>query len=299
VSTVSSPAAARKPPSDARAAILLAGPALLLLLALVYVPAALSFGASLFEIPLGDGAWTFVGTGNYEAVLGDADVQRAFVNTLLYAALMIVPSVAIGLGLALLVESLSRGKALLSAVLFLPLTANLVAMSAVFSWIFAYNGGFANQLLALVGVAPVNYLGDTTSALPTVAAVNVWRVASFTMVLFLAGLTTIPRTIHESAAMDGVRGWAKLRRVTLPLLRPTLVLATVVATIQAVQLFDTVLVMTGGGPLGSTETILTVIYRIGFQSFELGPAMALSLLLLLVLLALGVARRRTILGGHA
>jgi multiple sugar transport system permease protein len=169
----------------------------------------------------------------------------------------------------------------------------------VFHWIFALRGGFANEVLGLVGVKPVNFLGDGRFALPTVAAVGVWRAASFCMVLFLAGLTSIPEVIHETAATDGLSGWRKLRLVILPMLRPTIVLATVMTTLQAVQVFESVRVMTDGGPLGQTETILTVTWRVGFEFFELGKSSALSFLLLLFLLAVGISRRRSVMqGGH-
>lgn len=280
---------------DGRVAALLIAPAVGCLLLWTYLPGVLSAVASFFQIPLAADDWQFVGFGNYTAVASDADVQQAAWNTVWYAVLTIVPSLALGLGAALLVNSVARGSALLSAILFLPLTANLVAMAVVFQWLFAFNGGFANQMIAMVGIAPVNYLGDETTALPTVASVGVWRATSFCMVLFLAGLTTIPASMHEAAAMDGLRGWAKLRLVTIPLLRPIIVLATVVATLQAVQTFDTVRVMTDGGPLGSTESILTITWRIGFGYFQLGAASALSVLLLVILLGLGLLRRRAIL----
>ncbi|MCP9276561.1 carbohydrate ABC transporter permease [Mycolicibacterium arenosum] len=280
-----------------RAALVLIAPAVVLTLLVEYVPTALSLFASFFQIPLSGDEWTFVGLGNFQAIVVDSDVQQAVWNTFLYCAITILPSLVLGLGGALLINSLSRGRGWVSAVLFLPLTANLVAMAVVFEWIFALNGGFANAALGLVGVSPVNFLGDATTALPTVASVGVWRSASFCMVLFLAGLTTIPAAIHEAAAMDGVRGWAKLRDVTLPMLRTTTVVAVVLTTVQTVQTFETVQVMTDGGPLGETESVLSLTWRIGFGYFQLGAASALSFLLLLFLLALGLYRRRAILRG--
>jgi multiple sugar transport system permease protein len=282
---------------DARAAIAMIAPAVTVLLLFTYLPALLSFVASLFDVPLSGQGWSFVGLDNYEDVLGDPDVRQAVRNTVLYAVLTIVPSLAVGLGLALLVTRLGRTSTLVSTILFLPLTANLVAMAVVFRWIFALRGGFANELLSFVGVEPVNFLADERAALPTVAAVGVWRAASFSMVLFMAGLTSIPTAVHEAAAVDGLRGIRKLRLVILPMLRPTIVLATVLTTLQAVQVFDSVLVMTDGGPQGATETILTITWRIGFGYFELGRSSALSFLLLVFLLALGYGRRRALLRG--
>lgn len=287
-------AASRSRRSQSRSAALMVAPALFLLFLFTYLPAILSAGASLFDVPLSGSGWTLVGADNYADAIGDSDTRQAVRNTLVYSVLTIVPSLVIGFGLALLASGVARRHTALSTVLFLPLTANLVAMAVVFRFVFAFRGGLANELGGFVGLEPINFLGDSTYAMPTVAAVGVWRSASFTMVLFLGGLTSIPSSVHEAAAMDGVRGLAKVRNVILPMLRPTIILATVLAVLQAVQVFDTIEVMTGGGPLGATETILTFTWRVGFERFDLGRASALSFLLLVVLLAIGWARKRSV-----
>lgn len=269
-------------------------PALALMAAFTYLPAALSFVASLFDVPLAGGAWKFVGIGNYRDNFADPDMWQALRNTLLYSVVTIVPSLVVGFGLALLCSGSGRRSTFLSTLLFLPLTANLVAMAVVFRWIFAFRGGLANELVGIVGIGPVNFLGKGSTALPSVALVGIWRSASFCMVLFLAGLTAIPSSVHEAAAMDGVRGVVKVRKVVLPMLRPAIVLATVMAVLQSIQAFDTIRVMTGGGPLGATETLLTYTWRIGFEEFDLGRSSALSFLLLVVLLAIGWARKKSV-----
>ncbi|MBF4607605.1 sugar ABC transporter permease [Curtobacterium sp. VKM Ac-1393] len=263
----------------------------------VIVPALLSFVASFFSVPLAGGAWRFVGLDNYLRIATDTTVQRAIVNTVAYAAMTIVPSLVIGLVLALLAESVSRGRPFVRTALFLPMTANLVAMAVVFRWVFAYQGGFVNQVLGVVGVEPVNWLGDTHTSLVTVALVGVWRSASFSMMIFIAGFATIPGSVQEAARAEGIRGFRKLRHITLPMMRPTVVFATVLAILGSVQVFDTINVMTQGGPLYSTETILTETYKLGFQYFDLGSASALSFLLLVVLVAIGLVQRRVLAGG--
>ncbi|GGH45641.1 carbohydrate ABC transporter permease [Microbacterium album] len=263
----------------------------------VLVPALLSFVGSFFRIPIAGGPWTFVGLANYQRVLTDPIVLQAIGNTLVYSALTIVPSLALGLALALLANRAGRARPLVRTLLFLPMTANLVAMAVVFRWIFNAQDGFANQLLAVLGLAPVNWLGDPSTSLLTVALVGVWRTASLTMMIFFAGLATIPVAIDEAARAEGIRGWAKLTRVTLPIMRPTVVFATVLSVLASVQVFDTVNVMTQGGPQGSSETILTMIWKLGFSYFDLGAASALSLLLLLALITVGILQRRTLTGG--
>ncbi|MGW1680967.1 carbohydrate ABC transporter permease [Saccharopolyspora sp. NPDC002376] len=283
---------------DGRTAAALTTPALVLIGLFVLLPGGLALVGSLFEISLESGVvWTWVGWENFADIITDPDVLQALQNTVVYCGLTIVPSLVIGLALALLNESLTRGRTLVRTLLFLPFTANLVAMAVVFRWIFALRGGFANQILAVLGIAPINYLGDDRYAMLTVAAVGVWRGAALTMVLFLSGLTSIPTAVHEAAAADGVTGWTKLRLVTLPLLKPIMLFATVMTVLHAVQVFDTINVMTEGGPLGATETALTMTWRLGFTYFELGKAAALSVLLLVVLVTVGVLGRRTLVGG--
>ncbi|MEV7908132.1 carbohydrate ABC transporter permease, partial [Streptomyces anulatus] len=197
VEAVAPPARLRA--GQGRIAAVLLAPAMLLIALFVILPGLLAFAAGLFRIDLTNGVeWTWAGTENFTAVLADPAVRRSLVNTLVYCALTIVPSLVIGLGLALLAGSFTRGRKLLQTLLFLPFTANLVAMAVVFRYIFDLRGGFANQLLAVVGIGPVNFLGDTRYALPTVAAVGIWRGAALAMIMFLAGLTAVPTAVHEA-----------------------------------------------------------------------------------------------------
>lgn len=264
----------------------------------VIVPAFLSLVASFFSVPLTGGAWTFVGLQNYERVLTDFAVLQSIGNTLIYALITIVPSLAIGLCLALLANSVVKGRAFVRTALFLPMTANLVAMAVVFRWMFAFQGGFVNQMLGFAGFGAVNWLGDTNTSLVTLALVGVWRSASFSMMIFFAGLATVPGTIHEATRAEGIRGWTKLTRITLPIMKPTVVFASVVAVLGSVQVFDTINVMTQGGPQGSSETILTMTWKLGFGYFDLGAASALSFLLLSALVGIGLIQRRVLAGGH-
>lgn len=279
------------------APVLMLAPAMIGIGLFVLLPAVLSLVASFFSVPLAGGSWQWVGLTNFERVLTDPAVLRSIGNTVVYSLLTIVPSLVIGLGLALLAESFSRGRALVRTVLFLPMTANLVAMAVVFRWVFAYQGGFVNQMLGLVGIPAVNWLGDTRTSLITVALVGVWRGASFAMMIFFSGLATVPTTINEATRAEGIRGFTKLWRITLPVMKPTVVFAIVVTVLGSVQVFDTINVMTQGGPQGSSETILTMTWRLGFSYFDLGAASALSLLLLVALIGVGVLQRRALSGG--
>lgn len=286
------PARTPRRSDDARAARWFIAPAMVLAGLFVFLPALVAFVASFFTVPLSTSQpIVWAGFDNFITLFTSAEVHNALWNTLLYCVMTIIPTIVLGFVLALLVDALPGRQSVISTLLFLPLTANLVAMSVVFRWIYSPDGGFIASLLAVVGLGPIHFLDDPQLALPAVAAVGVWRSASFAMVLFMAGLTTIPRSIHEAAAMDGLRGFSKTVRITVPMLKPTFVLVTVIAIIQSVQVFDTVNVMTQGGPQGSTETILPLIWKLGFSYFKLGEASALTLVFLLALVALGVLQR--------
>jgi multiple sugar transport system permease protein len=286
----------RRARSDRAVPVLMMLPAGVAVTLFVLIPAVLSLVASFFRVPLTGEAWTFVGLDNFTRIGQDPAVTQATRNTLVYSALTIVPSLVVGLALALLTDAAGRARPWVRTLLFLPMTANLVAISVVYSWIFSYPGGFVNQLLATVGAAPVNWLGEPGTALPVVALVGVWRTASLTMLIFVAGLAAVPVTIDEAARAEGIGGLPKLVLITLPMIRPTAVFATVVAVLNSVQVFDTISVMTQGGPLGATETVLTMTWRIGFAYFDLGAASALAFMLLVVLIGVGALQRRTLSG---
>lgn len=274
-------------------------PAVILAVVFVYLPAIVALVASFFNVPLNKSdPISWVGFGNFSTLFSSGAVHQAFWNTVLYCVMTIVPTLVIGFGLALLVDSLPSRQVVISTLLFLPLTANMVAMAVVFDWIYAPMGGFLDTLLGYFGVGSIDFLNNPHTALPAVAAIGVWRSSSFAMVLFMAGMTTIPETVKEAAAMDGLRGLAKTTRVTIPMLRPTVVLVTIVSVIQSVQVFDTINVLTQGGPDGSTQTVLVLIWQLGFNYFQLGQASALTLLMLVVLVFLGWLQRKSLFEGR-
>lgn len=271
---------------------LLLVPALTALLLFVYGPALLSLIGSFFVIPLSGGQWKYAGFNNYLKVFADPLIHQAAWNTLVYSLATIIPSIVLGLLLALLMEKMGRGSWLAKTALILPMTANMVAMAVVFKWIFAFQGGFANQILGIAGLAPVNWLDEADTSLFTVILLGLWRATSLCMLLFMAGLTTIPSSIHEATAVEGIRGFTKLRTVILPMLRPTVVFVTVLSITGAVQVFEIVNVMTKGGPLGSSETAMTVAHKVGFEYFRIGEASAISFILIALLLVVGIIGRQ-------
>ncbi|MDT0196616.1 sugar ABC transporter permease [Arthrobacter sp. AB6] len=281
-----------KNPRPSLTPYLLLLPALTALLLFVYGPALLSLIGSFFVIPLSGGSWKYAGFNNYLKVFADPLIHQAAWNTLVYSLATIIPSIVLGLLLALLMEKMGRGSWLAKTALILPMTANMVAMAVVFKWIFAFQGGFANQILGIAGLAPVNWLDEADTSLFTVILLGLWRATSLCMLLFMAGLTTIPSSIHEAAAVEGIRGLTKLRTIILPMLRPTVVFVTVLSITGAVQVFEIVNVMTKGGPLGSSETAMTAAHKVGFEYFRIGEASAISFILIALLLVVGTIGRQ-------
>jgi multiple sugar transport system permease protein len=264
-------------------------PALVGLGVFVVGPALVSAFVAGTDKTLAGPRFHWVGTANARTAFSDPDLAHAVRNTLLYCLVTVIPAVVIGLGLALAAERVTHGPGLVRFALFLPVSANIVAMAVVFAYIFDSSpDGLANSFVNLFGVAPVDWLGDTSTALPVVALVGCWRLTGLVFIVYLAGLTAIPRSVYEAADVDGIRGLARLRHITLPLLAPTTVFLAVFVTILTLQTFETVAVLTRGGPLGSSTTIIYYMYQVGFSgSFRIGYASMIALLLLVGVVALG------------
>ncbi|WP_307874698.1 carbohydrate ABC transporter permease [Frankia nepalensis] len=265
-------------------------PALLGLTVFVLGPALVSAFTAGTDKTLTGPSFQWVGTANLREAFHDPDFGKSVVNTLLYCVLTVVPAVVVGLALALATQKVVRGRGALRLALFLPVSANLVAIAVVFAYMFDPSPkGLVNTFIGWLGAQPRNWLGDESTSLPVVALVGGWRLTSFVFVVYLAGLTAIPASVYEAADVDGIRGFARLRHVTLPLLAPTTIFLAVFTTILTLQTFETVAVLTDGGPFRSSATIVYYIFEVGFTgSFRIGYASALALLLILGIVLIGI-----------
>ena len=185
-----------------------------------------------------------------------------------------------------------RGKAFFRLLYFLPVVTNTAAMAVVWRWLFNYRFGLVNGLLSLLGIKGPNWLGDPAWAIPAIAAMVIWRGIGFNMLIFLAGLQGIPNYLYEAAAIDGANTWAMFRYITLPLLRPTTLLVTVMTLLGHIQLFEEAFIMTGGGPLNATLSVAMYIYRLGFRFFRLGYASSLAYVLFLIIFVVTLIRMK-------
>jgi multiple sugar transport system permease protein len=262
-----------------------AAPAFLLLLLLNIVPLIVLAVLSLTNYKLGDVSLEFVGLDNFAQALQDANFRRSLFNTFIYVALVVPGSVGLGLLFAILIHGRKKSRSFYEVVFFLPVTATLVAMAAVWKFLLHPTLGPINAFLTTLGFEPIPFLSDPAYALATLAVIGIWQLVGFNMVLFLAGLSTIPRDLYEAADLDGAAGPIdRFLTVTWPMLGPTTMFVLITTTITAFKVFDTVVAITRGGPQQSTDVILYSIYLEGFQYFSTAYAAALTLVFLFFIL---------------
>ena len=263
----------------------LSAPAALGLAVLVIGPVFGVFVMSLTDWQLGARGAQFIGAGNYWELYEDPVFRRSFLNTLAYVAMVVPSTFALALATALAIESSRRLKGFYRTVIFLPATATVVAMAVVWDFILHPTLGLLNTSLAFIGLEGRNWLREEETVLIVLAMIGVWLKVGYLMVLFLAGLSKIPRVYYEAAAVDGLRnGWDRFRYVTWPMLGPTSLFVAVIATIQAFQTFETVAVLTEGGPNNHSEVLLHTLYVEGFRFFRTGYAAALTVVFLIIIL---------------
>lgn len=262
-----------------------AAPAFLLLLLLNIVPLLVLAVLSLTNYKLGDVSLEFVGLDNFAQALQDANFRRSLFNTFIYVALVVPGSVGLGLLFAILIHGRKKSRSFYEVVFFLPVTATLVAMAAVWKFLLHPTLGPVNAFLTTLGFEPIPFLSDPAYALATLALIGIWQLVGFNMVLFRAGLSTIPRDLYEAADLDGAAGPIdRFLTVTWPMLGPTTMFVLITTTITAFKVFDTVVAITRGGPQQSTDVILYSIYLEGFQYFSTAYAAALTLVFLFFIL---------------
>tara|TARA_R110002020_G_scaffold8966_3_gene35944 strand:+ start:1264 stop:2190 length:927 start_codon:yes stop_codon:yes gene_type:complete len=262
-------------------------PAALLLIAIYILPMVVLAAFSVTDYQLGALSIRFVGLQNFTAALDDDVFMRALANTVLYAVIVIPFGVFLALGVALLVYNRKRSRAFWEVAYFLPVTATLVAMATVWQFLLHPSIGPVNAAIKWFGFEPVAFLSNPVLLIPTMAMIGIWQVLGFNMVLFLAGLTAIPKDLYEAARLDGAKNPIdRFFTVTWPILGPTTMFVVVTTSISAFKVFETVAVLTKGR-FGS-ETLLFNLYLEGFEYSNTGYAAALTLIFLAIVLILSI-----------
>ncbi len=235
----------------------------------------------------------FVGLSNFAGLIGDPEFAKAIRNTLLFVVFAAPLSIAASLAAALLVNAgATRWKGFFRTVYFAPVVTTLVAVAVVWRYLYHPRYGLLNHALAGIGVGPVDWLGDPRFALIAVVLVSVWKNLGYNMLIFVAGLQSIPDELHEAAAVDGATRSRRFFHITLPSLAPVFLFVAVTTLIAAFQLFTEPYVMTQGGPLGATRSLALLLYEQGFRWWRMGLASAIAIVLLIITLGATILQLR-------
>lgn len=265
-------------------------PALVILGAFVAWPMLEALRLS-FTDASGFGRVSFVGFENYVRVFTDPDILSAVLNTLLYTVLFTPTAIVVALVLALLLNDPRLPlRSFFRTALFLPFVVSLAVAAFAWGYLIDPQVGLLNHWLSGAGIRLGNVLQDPVLAMPAVVLVAVWKNVGFYLVIFLAGLQDIPGVLYEAARVDGAGPWRRFRDITLPMLSNTLAFVVIFAMIAALQAFDQIYVLTGGGPYGHTQTVVMEVYQSGFRRLELGFGSALSYVLLAATLLLSIVQ---------
>jgi multiple sugar transport system permease protein len=224
----------------------------------------------------------FIGLEHYARALSDERFWESTLNTVLYIVVTVPGAVVVGLGLALLANQPFAIKWPVRLGLLLPWALPLVFAGLIFRWFFEYNQGLVNNALGFFGIGPIPWLTNPGFAFAATCIAIVWKTSSFVALVLLAGLQTIPRSLYEAAEIDGAGKWQQFVEITLPMLRPAIVVALIFRTITAIQTFDIPYAMTNGGPGHSTETLAMYIHKTTIDFLDLGYGSALAVLMFVV-----------------
>lgn len=291
--SISNGEAARR--SEARSAWWLASPAIVLMMLFIILPTLAVIILGFTDYELGYDGFQFVGPENYVELFGDRTFRQSLWNTTVYTLIVTPVSIALGLGVALLIEGETRGKAFFRTVYFLPVASLLVAMATAWQYLFHPTIGPLNAMLTLVGIEGPNWLGSSSSVMYGLSIIGIWQTVGFNMVLFLAGLTAIPRDLYAAAEVDGAKSaFERFRLVTWPMLGPTTLFVATISVISSVKVFETVKTLTEGGPNKASEVLLFTIYQQGFVYLRIGYASAMTVVFLAILIVLMMIQYRVL-----
>lgn len=275
---------------DGLSAVILLAPMVLFVLAFTYIPAGMSLVLGLFHYHLLGVNTTFAGLTNFKDALTYRVFWIALKNTLIYAAYMVPLTIAGAVAIAVLIDQKSRYYALIRTFVLLPYITPVIATAIGWLWMFNPQYGILNAALHALHLPESQWLLSPRAAMPSIALYTLWHGLGFNVVIVLSALSSIPKHVQEAAAIDGATGWTRFRRITLPLLSPTIFFLLIVTTIGTLQAFSQIYALSGGtgGPAYATTTLLLLIYQTAFQDFHFSYAAAMAILLVLLILLLTV-----------
>lgn len=274
---------------DRRFGLMLTAPGLAVLFLVIIFPLLFALTTSFFDYTLiNPNHDTFVGLDNYQEVLDEEYILTSLWVTLKFVLASVMIEFAIGFSVALALNSVTRFKNFYYLILLAPLLINPIVVGLLWRMILHTELGIANYAIGLINIDPVNWLGNANAAFWTVVMVDIWHQFSFMAILLLAGLASLPREPYEAARVDGASSLSCFIHITLPLMRPIIIVALLLRFVFAIKTFDIVFIMTKGGPGTATDIISYFIYRAAFFGLDIGRASAMSIALLLIVLTLTI-----------
>jgi multiple sugar transport system permease protein len=271
---------------------LLIFPTSFFLILFIFSPIVYSIILSLQRYRLGFKNREFIGFKNYATLFNSPDFWDSLKITAVYTIFVVVISILLGLLLSILIFQRKKTGMIWQITFFLPVAATMAAMAIVWRFILDDNFGFLNNLLRFLGFAGMDWLRDTNTALGVVIMINIWANAGYAMVFFIAGLLNIPDELYQAAALDGSNRFQNFRYISWPLLSPSTLFITVIMTVRALTSFDTIKVMTNGGPTKSTQILSLLLYQEAFQFFNIGYASSIAVVYFILVLFLAIAQMK-------
>jgi len=269
---------------------LLVAPALIFMLLFTVYPIIRSVYLSLSEYKLGMSEPLFVGADNYIRLFRSDTFWKVMRNTIVFALMTVLPSMGMGLMLAMLVNRKTRGVGFIRTAYFYPAIMPMIAIASVWLFIYMAKNGLFDQLLTRFNISPMNVLSNKNTVLPAMAVMYVWKEAGYLMVFFLSGVQSISEDIIEAAKIDGANKIMVFRKIIMPLLAPTFLFVSTIAFTNSFKLVDHVVVMTEGAPNNASTLLLYYIYQQGFTNFNYGVSSALTVIMLVLLLVFSLPR---------
>ncbi len=264
-------------------------PAMLPLLLFWILPVVFSGGLSFTDWDMMSENVRFMGIKNYTSLLKDPGFAKVLKNTLIFAVGSTIPTIALGMLIALVMNGARRGTDVYRTIIFAPYITPMVAVSVVWSWIFEPRVGILNFLMGLVGLPQSQWLQSSKTAMVSVLIVTIWKSLGWTMIFYMEAIRKVPRSLLEAAAIDGANGFWRFVKITLPLISPTTFFLIIMSTISSLQAYDQIQVLTQGGPAGATRTLLYYYYQEAFRNFNTGKASAVALILVFITVILSLA----------
>lgn len=236
----------------------------------------------------------FVGLENYRSIVKNPEFWTVLKNTAVYTLGTVPLNMVMSLVIAFFLNKKLMGKKFLRTMFFVPVIMSSVAAAVIWRWVYEPNFGLLNTVLAWFGISPINWLNDPTAAMFALIVMGVWKTFGVNMVLFSAGLQGIPEHYYEAARIDGAGPWSRFWSITIPLLSPTTFFVLVMSVIGSFQVFDTVYVLTSGGPLGTTKVLVFYLYEHAFKFFEMGYASAVAYLMFAIVFILTMLQTKSL-----